>query len=421
MTDTKQSAKSENPQQISQEARDQVARLKFGTVDFISESDLLVKLDRSLKSKKPLKLKFGADPTRPDLHLGHTVVFNKIRQFQDYGHQVQFLIGDFTAMIGDPTGKNETRPPLSAEEIAQNAKTYAEQVFKVLDESKTEIVYNSHWFQKLNAADFIRLSAQYTVARMLERDDFTKRFRNNTPISMHELLYPLCQGYDSVHLQSDVEFGGTDQKFNLLVGRELQKSYGQKDQQVVVTVPILEGLDGVNKMSKSLDNYISIVDTPKDIFGKTMRVSDDLMFRWYELLTTLTPAQIETLRAEVATERRHPRDVKVDLAKYLVGRFHSLAAAQSAEDEFNRIFKEKGLPDQIDEVQVAAGSIGICQLLTQVGLTPSNGEARRLVQGRAVEIDQVKVEDEKRQLELKTGESFVLRAGKKKYAKVVVK
>lgn len=406
---------------ISQEALDQVARLKAGTVDFIADDDLARKIDRSLRTGKPLELKIGADPTRPDLHLGHTVVFNKIRQFQDYGHRVKFLIGDFTALIGDPTGKNETRPPLSPEEIAVNAKTYAEQVFRVLDPEKTEIVYNSHWFNRLNAADFIRLSAQYTVARMLERDDFTKRFKSNTPISMHELLYPLCQGYDSVHLQSDVEFGGTDQKFNLLVGRELQKSYGQKEQQVVVTVPILEGLDGVHKMSKSLDNYIAIVDTPKDIFGKTMRVSDELMFRWYELLTTLTPREIETMKSEVGLGLKHPRDVKVQLAKYLVQRFHSAAAAQAAEDEFNRIFKEKGLPDQIDEVRVAAGSaVGICQLLTQVGLTASNGEARRLVQGRAVEIDQVKVEDEKKQIELTAGTSFILRAGKKKYAKVVI-
>lgn len=407
---------------LSQEALDQVARLKAGTVDFISEKDLAFKIDRSLRLKKPMSLKIGCDPTRPDLHLGHTVVFNKIRQFQDYGHKVQFLIGDFTAMIGDPTGKSETRPPLTPEEIAVNAKSYAEQVFKVLDPDKTEVVYNSHWLGKMAPADFIRLSAQYTVARMLERDDFTKRFKSNTPISMHELLYPLFQGYDSVHLQTDVEFGGTDQKFNLLVGRELQKAYGQPENQVVVTVPILEGLDGVHKMSKSLDNYISIVDTPKEIFGKTMRVSDVLMYRWYELLTTITPSEIAAMKAQVDSGQKHPRDVKVNLAKFLVARFHSQTAADAAEDEFNRIFKDKGLPDQIDEVAVAAGpAVGICQLLTQVGLTASNGEAKRLVQGRAVEIDQVKIEDEKLQVELKPGTAFVLRAGKKKFAKVVVK
>lgn len=406
---------------ISQEAKDQVARLKTGTVDFISEQDLTFKVDRSLKTGKPLNLKIGCDPTRPDLHLGHTVVFNKIRQFQDFGHKVQFLIGDFTSLIGDPTGKSETRPHLSAEEIAVNATSYADQVLRVLDPAKTEIVYNSTWFDKMNAADFIRLSAQYTVARMLERDDFTKRYRSNTPISLHELLYPLCQGYDSVHLHSDVEFGGTDQKFNLLVGRELQKAYGQKEQQVVITVPILEGLDGINKMSKSLDNYISIVDSPKDIFGKTMRVSDVLMYRWYELLTTILPADIALLKRDVETGAKHPRDVKVQLAKFLVARFHSAAAAIAAEDEFNRIFKDKGLPDQIDELSIAAGpAVGICQLLTQLGMTASNGEAKRLVQGRAVEIDQVKIEDEKKQIDLVAGTSFVLRAGKKKYAKVVV-
>ncbi|MBX3017899.1 MAG: tyrosine--tRNA ligase [Bdellovibrionaceae bacterium] len=406
---------------ISQEAIDQVTRLKAGTVDFISEPDLLRKVDRSLKSGKPLQLKLGADPTRPDLHLGHTVVLNKIRQFQEYGHQVKFLIGDFTGMIGDPTGKNETRPPLTAEEVAQNGKSYAEQIFKVLDPARTEIVYNSHWLGRMSSVDFIKLTAQYTVARMLERDDFTKRYKSNTPISMHELLYPLCQGYDSVHLKSDIEFGGTDQKFNLLVGRELQKAYGQTEQQVVITVPILEGLDGVNKMSKSLDNYISVVDTPKDIFGKTMRVSDTLMFRWYELLTTMTPAEIEKMKAEMASGAKHPRDIKVALAKFLVARFHSESAAQAAEDEFNRIFKEKGLPDQIEEMRVAAGpAMGICQLLTQLGMTASNGEAKRAVEGRAVEIDQVKVEDPKKMIDLVAGTSFILRSGKKKYAKVVV-
>lgn len=406
---------------VSTEALQQVQSLKAGCVDFISEQDLAVKVDRSLREKTPLRLKIGADPTRPDLHLGHTVVFNKIRQFQDFGHQVDFLIGDFTAMIGDPSGKNETRPPLSSEEIQANGRTYADQILKVLDPAKTRIVYNSEWCNRLTPAEFIRLSAQYTVARMLERDDFTKRYKANVPISIHEFLYPLMQGYDSVHLHSDVEFGGTDQKFNLLVGRELQKAYGQKEQQVIVTMPILEGLDGVNKMSKSLDNYIAIVDSPKDIFGKTMRVSDTLMFRWYELLTNYTPAEIEKMKAQVASGELHPRKVKVDLAKFLVGRFHSVAAAQVAEEEFDRIFREKGLPDEISEVSVPAGqTLGICQLLTLIGLTSSNSEARRLVQGRAVEIDQVKVEDDKLQIEMKSGQSFVIRAGKKKFAKVVV-
>lgn len=401
--------------------KEQLEGLRFGTVDFISDKDLLAKLEKSAKDRKPLKVKFGADPTRPDLHIGHTVVLNKLRQFQKFGHLVHFLIGDFTAMIGDPTGKNETRPPLSPEEIAVNAKTYADQIFKVLDPEKTEIVYNSHWFNKVTSADFIRLTGQYTVARMLERDDFTKRFQSNTPISMHELLYPLCQGYDSVHLHSDVELGGTDQKFNLLVGRELQKSYGQKEQQVVITVPILEGLDGVHKMSKSLDNYIAVVDTPKDMFGKTMRVSDELMIRWYALLTDFTAGDLEKLKKDIASGALHPRQAKVNLAKILISRFHSVAAAQAAEEEFNRIFVDKGLPDEIPVVKVPAGEpIGICQLMTQVGLTPSNGEAKRLVEGRAVEIDQVKVEDAKLKVDLKKGASMIIRAGKKKFAKVEV-
>lgn len=403
--------------------REQVEQLKLGTVDFIAESELLKKIEKSVATGKPLSVKFGADPTRPDLHIGHTVVLNKIRQFQDFGHHVNFLIGDFTAMIGDPTGKNETRPPLSPEEIETNAKTYAAQIFKVLDPEKTTIVYNSHWFSKLSPADFIRLSAQYTVARMLERDDFTKRFQSHTPIAIHEFLYPLCQGYDSVHLKSDVELGGTDQKFNLLVGRELQKAYGQADQQCVITVPILEGIDGVNKMSKSLDNYIAVVDSPKDMFGKTMRVSDQLMMRWYELLTDITPAQLAQLKTDLKEGKKHPRDTKVNLAKFLVKRFHGEAQAQAAEEEFNRMFVDKGLPDEIPLIEVfpTTEPVGICTLMTQVGLTETNSEARRLIQGKAVEMDQVKVQDDKLKLDLKSGMQFILKAGKRKFAKVVVK
>lgn len=402
--------------------KEQLEILKAGTVDFISEADLLKKLERSYKEKKPLKIKLGADPTRPDLHLGHTVVLNKIRQFQRFGHEAHFLIGDFTALIGDPTGRNETRPPLSVEQIEQNAKTYAEQIFKVLDQSKTELVYNSHWLNRLSPADFVRLTAQYTVARLLERDDFTKRFKANIPISMHELLYPLCQGYDSVHLKSDVELGGTDQKFNLLVGRELQKSYGQLEQQVVITVPILEGLDGVNKMSKSLDNYISIVDSPREMFGKTMRVSDELMIRYYELLTDLTPAEVHKMKAGLADRSLHPRDVKVNLAKLLIARFHSEEKAKAAEEEFNRMFVEKGLPDEMPEHQISANAegLGLCQLMTNIGLSTSNSEARRLIQGRAVEINGTKVDDDKLKLDLKSGTTLVIKAGKKKFAKVVV-
>ena len=398
---------------------EQLEIIKFGAVDFISEGDFTKKLKKSFEKKKPLKIKLGADPNRPDIHLGHTVVINKLKVLQDLGHHVQFLIGDFTALIGDPTGKNTTRPILSREEIDANAKSYAEQIFKILDPEKTEIVYNSSWLLKLTSIDFIKLSAQYTLARMLERDDFTNRYKSGIPISLHELMYPLCQGYDSVALQTDLELGGTDQKFNLLVGRDLQQSYGQ-EQQCILTMPILEGLDGVNKMSKSLDNYIGVNESPKDMFGKTMRVSDELMFRYYELLTDLKPSQVASLKKEVTDKKKHPRDVKVNLAKFLVARFHSQAAAQAAEDEFNRIFVDKGLPDQIEEFVTTPQNIGVVQLMTMTGLTASNGEASRLIIGGGVSIDQDKISDAKLKIDLKKGQNFVLKAGKKKFIKIVV-
>jgi tyrosyl-tRNA synthetase len=402
-------------------AREQIDQIKLGTVDLISEQELIKKIEKRATEKKPLSVKFGADPTRPDLHLGHTVVLNKIRQFQDFGHHVHFLIGDFTAMIGDPTGKNETRPPLSPEEIQVNATTYAAQIFKVLDPDKTEIVYNSHWFQKLSPADFIRLTAQYTVARMLERDDFTKRYQNHTPISIHEFLYPLCQGYDSVHLKSDIELGGTDQKFNLLVGRELQRAYGQTEQQCVLTVPLLEGIDGVNKMSKSLDNYIAVVDSPKEMFGKTMRISDELMLRWYSLLTDITPVALSQLQLDLQEGRKHPRTVKVDLAKFLIRRFHSTEAAQAAEDEFNRMFREGGTPDDIEEVIFSKGEERpLASLLKDLSLAPSNSEARRLIKANAVQINGEKISDENFKFQFQPGE-YVFRVGKKGFKKVVVK
>lgn len=398
---------------------EQLEYIKFGTVDFINGADFLKKLKRSYENKKPLRIKLGADPSRPDIHIGHTVVINKLKILQDLGHHVQFLIGDFTALIGDPSGKNATRPILSREEIEQNARTYADQIFKILDPDKTEIVYNSSWLLKLTSIDFIRLSAQYTVARMLERDDFTKRYKANIPISIHEFMYPLCQGYDSVALKTDLELGGTDQKFNLLVGRDLQSAYGQEPQ-CILTMPILEGLDGVNKMSKSLDNYIGVNESPKDMFGKTMRVSDELMIRYYQLLTDITPQALGQLVQDLTEKRKHPRDVKVELAKKLVARFHSLAAAQAAEDEFNRIFVDKGMPDVIEEFKIEAQSIGLAQLMTKAGLTPSNGEATRLIVGGGVQIDQQKVSDTKLKLELKSGQSLVIRAGKKKFVKVMV-
>lgn len=400
--------------------KEQIEQIRLGTVDLISEAELVKKIEKRQAEKRPLLVKFGADPTRPDLHLGHTVVLNKIRQFQDFGHQVQFLIGDFTAMIGDPSGKNETRPPLSAEEIQVNAKSYANQIFKVLNPEKTEIVYNSQWFDRLSPADFIRLTAQYTVARMLERDDFTKRYQNHVPISLHEFLYPLCQGYDSVFLRSDIELGGTDQKFNLLVGRELQKAYGQAEQQCILTVPILEGIDGINKMSKSLDNYIAVVDSPKEMFGKTMRVSDELMLRWYELLTTITPLELAQLKRDLLERKKHPRDVKVNLAKFLIERFHSKAAALHAEEEFNRMFREGGLPDEIETIRMSAGEpIALANLLKNINLAPSTSEARRLIKARAVEIDSEKVTDENLKFPLQSGE-YIFKVGKKNFRKLVV-
>jgi tyrosyl-tRNA synthetase len=400
--------------------QEQLELIKFGSVDFISDADFLKKLKKSFNTKKPLKIKLGADPNRPDIHIGHTVVINKLKTLQDLGHHIQFLIGDFTALIGDPSGKNTTRPILSREEIDQNAKTYASQIFKILDPEKTEIVYNSSWLLKLTSIDFIKLSAQYTVARMLERDDFTKRYKAHVPISLHELMYPLCQGYDSVALQSDLELGGTDQKFNLLVGRDLQASYGV-EQQCILTMPILEGLDGVHKMSKSLDNYIGVNESPKEMFGKTMRVSDDLMYRYYELLTSITPTELAQLKKDVANKNKHPRDVKVALAKTLVTRFHSAQAAQAAEDEFNRIFVDKGMPDQIEEKTIPAqDNASLAQLMTQLGMTPSNGEATRLILGGGVQIDQQKISDPKLKIDLKSGASLIIKAGKKKFLKIVV-
>lgn len=398
----------------------QLEQIQFGAVDFISEKDFVKKLKKSFEQKKPLRIKLGADPNRPDIHLGHTVVINKLKVLQDLGHHIQFLIGDFTALIGDPTGKNSTRPILSREEIDENAKSYRQQIFKILDPEKTEIVYNSAWLLKLTAIDFVKLTAQYTVAQMLERDDFTKRYKSNTPISIHEFLYPLCQGYDSVAMKTDLELGGTDQKFNLLVGRQLQSSYGQEPQ-CILTMPILEGLDGVNKMSKSLDNYIGVNESPKDMFGKTMRVSDELMFRYYELLTDMKPAEIVKLKADMVAGVKHPRQVKVDLAKFLVKRFHSQTAAQDAEDEFNRIFVDKGMPDSVEEFETTPQAIGLVQLMTLAGLSASNGEATRLITGGAVQIDQQKISDSKMKLELKSGQALVIKAGKKKFMKVIVK
>lgn len=397
--------------------KEQLEVLKQNLVDLISEEDLLAKL----KKNKPLKIKLGADPSRPDLHLGHLVVLQKLKQFQDLGHEILFLIGDFTAQIGDPTGKNETRPTLSREEVLENSKTYAKQVFKILDPEKTKLVYNLDWFKGFSSSDFIKLAGQYTVARMIERDDFEKRYKSGQPIGLHEFLYPLVQGYDSVVLKSDVELGGTDQKFNLLVGRDLQKSYGQEPQ-CVLTLPLLEGLDGVKKMSKSLDNYIGFNDSPKDMFGKFMSVSDELMYKYAKLVLLKTEDEVEKLKQSVEKGELHPKKLKVSMAKEVIEIFYSSEEAQNAEKEFERIFTQGGLPDEIKEFSYDAGEgIWICKLMVEVGFAPSNSQARRLVESRAVELDGAKVEDPKFALPLESSKSYLLKVGKKKFAKIQVK
>ena len=389
--------------------------IKRGAVDLLLENELV---DR-LKSGRPLRVKTGFDPTAPDLHLGHTVLINKMRQFQELGHHVMFLIGDFTGMIGDPTGKNITRKPLTHEEIFTNAKTYQEQVFKILDPEKTEILFNSSWFNQMTPADFIHLAAKHTVARMLERDDFGKRYASGQPIAIHEFLYPLVQGYDSVAMRADVELGGTDQKFNLLVGRELQKHYGQPPQ-IVLTVPILEGLDGVQKMSKSLGNYVGIRDEPNEMFGKLMSVSDELMWRYFELLSFRPTREIADWRRQVIDEGLNPRDVKFKLAEELVARFHGVEAGQAALAAFIERFQKGALPEDLTELQVRSrnGRLPIANLLKEAGLTDSTSEALRLIQQGAVRIDGERVGS--RALELAAGSRHVYQVGKRRLARVVV-
>ncbi|MBZ0132228.1 MAG: tyrosine--tRNA ligase [Rhodocyclaceae bacterium] len=389
-----------------------LALVKRGADELLIENELIVKL----KSGRPLRVKAGFDPTAPDLHLGHTVLINKLRHFQELGHHVMFLIGDFTGMIGDPTGRNATRPPLSREQILDNAKTYREQVFKILDPEKTEVCFNSTWFEPLGAAGMIKLAALHTVARMLERDDFSKRYANNQPIAIHEFLYPLCQGYDSVAMRADVELGGTDQKFNLLVGREMQKHYGQPPQ-CILTMPLLEGLDGVNKMSKSYGNYVGINEPPKEIFGKLMSVSDELMWRYYELLSFRSSEEITRFKQEVAGGR-NPRDVKVLLAQEIIQRFHSRQEAENALTDFEVRFRQGAIPEDIDEVRIACGTenMPIAQVLKQAGLTGSTSEALRMIEQGGVRLDGEKVSD--RALSLKPGTTVVLQVGKRKFARI---
>jgi tyrosyl-tRNA synthetase len=392
-----------------------IAVFRRGADELLIESELRAKLARG----KPLAIKEGFDPTRPDLHLGHTVQFNKLRQLQDLGHHVVFLVGDFTTLIGDPTGRNITRPPLSAEEVAANAKTYTDQAFLILDRDRTEVAFNSKWLAALGADGMIRLAAKYTVARMLERDDFAKRYAAQQPIAIHEFLYPLAQGYDSVALRTDVELGGTDQKFNLLVGRELQRHYGQEPQ-IILTLPLLEGLDGVNKMSKSLDNYVGITESPSSMFGKLMSISDPLMWRYYALLSFRTEREIAALRRE-CDEGRNPREVKAMLAHEIVARFHSAAAADAARAEFDARFRQGALPENMPEVTLHAGAAGmpIAQLAKQAGIVESTSEALRLIAQRGLKIDGEVVAD--KSLVVAPGATVVVQAGKRKFARVTVK
>ncbi len=391
-----------------------LAEIKRGVDEILPEEDLIEKL----KSGKTLTIKAGFDPTAPDLHLGHTVLINKLRTFQQLGHKVVFLIGDFTGLIGDPTGKNVTRKPLSKEQVLENAKTYQEQVFKILDEEKTEIRFNSEWMDGLGAAGMIKLAASQTVARMLERDDFKKRYNNGQPIAIHEFLYPLVQGWDSVALESDVELGGTDQRFNLLMGRELQKEQGQK-QQSIVMVPLLEGLDGVQKMSKSLNNYIGITDTPNEMFGKVMSISDDLMWRYYDLLSFRPLEEIAELKTRVANGE-NPRDIKIMLAKEIIARFHDDAAAEGAHQDFIQRFQKNAIPDDMPELEIALSDEGIAigNLLKEANLVGSTSDAMRMIKQGAVKINGDKVEDTRLVITEK-GEN-VYQVGKRKFARITL-
>ncbi|MDP4181478.1 MAG: tyrosine--tRNA ligase [Bacillota bacterium] len=402
---------------------EQLKIIKKGVAELISENELLEKLKKSEKENKPLIIKLGLDPTAPDIHLGHTVVLRKLKAFQDLGHQVVIIIGDYTGMIGDPTGKSETRKQLTREEVLKNAETYKTQIFKILDKEKTIVRFNSEWLASLNFADVIKLAAKYTVARMLERDDFKKRFSTNLPISIHEFFYPLMQGYDSVALNSDVELGGTDQKFNILMGRTLQKEYGSSDVQIGLFMPILEGTDGVKKMSKSLGNYIGINEEPNDIYGKTMSIPDELIIRYYELVTDVHPDEIEAMKQQLKDNSVNPRDLKMKLAKEIVALYHGNEAATKAEENFKSVFQKGAIPDDIEEVGVKAseltdGKIWAPKLLTLTGLAPSSSEARRLVTQGSVKINEKKFDQANGEIEIKDGD--IIQVGKRKFAKIKI-
>jgi tyrosyl-tRNA synthetase len=396
---------------------EQIAHLRKGTVEIIREDDLRAKLEQSARTGVPLRVKLGADPTAPDIHLGHTVVIRKLRAFQELGHTVVFLIGDFTSLIGDPSGRSTTRPKLTREEINAHAETYKTQIFKLLDPDKTIVDFNSRWMDALGSDGFIRLASHVTVKQILERDDFHKRLTEEKPIALHELLYPLVQGYDSVALGADVEIGGTDQKFNLLVGRNLQREYKQEPQSVI-TMPLLEGLDGEQKMSKSLGNYIGIDEAPSEMFGKIMSISDELMWRYYELLTDLSTVEIERMRAESSGGERNPRDLKVELAKRIITDFHSSAEAVSAEDEFNRVFRRKEIPDEIEERAVAAGGWKLPRLLVETQLAASMAEARRLIEQGGVRVDGEKLSRAEAEIEISVESALLIQVGKRRFLRV---
>lgn len=399
---------------------EQLAYLKKGAAEIIREEDLMAKLEQSAKTGKPLRVYLGVDPTAPDIHLGHTVVLRKLKHFQDMGHTAIFLIGDFSAMIGDPTGQSETRPPLTREQVDANAKTYLAQVYTILDREKTEVRYNSEWLDKMSSYDVVRLCGHYRLARMLEREDFRSRLDQNLPISVHELLYPLLTAYDAVSLRSDVELGATEQKFNLLVHRDIQREYGLPAQ-AVLTMPILVGLDGGRKMSKSLNNYVAITESPREMFGKLMSISDELMWSYYELLTDFAPPVIVRLREEVRTGVLHPMDAKMQLAHVIIAGFHGEAAAKKAADEFRRVFRERQAPEEAPRQTLPRGeSKRLSALLVELKLASSKSEAERLMEQGGVEIDGVRFDDARKEIDLSQPKEFLLRAGKKKFLRIVV-
>ena len=399
---------------------EQLVYLKKGVAEIIREDELKARLEKSFKTGVPLRVYLGVDPTAPDIHLGHTVVLRKLKHFQDMGHTAVFLIGDFSAMIGDPTGRSETRPPLSREEVGANAKTYLDQVFKILDPAKTEVRYNSEWLDKLSSTEVVKLCAHYRLARMLEREDFRSRLENNQPISVHELLYPLLTAYDAVSLKSDVELGATEQKFNLLVHRDIQREYGLEGQ-VCVTMPILVGLDGAKKMSKSLGNYVGITEAPAEIFGKMMSIPDDLMWSYYELVTDRTPEEITALKSEVSSGKLHPMDAKMRLGQEVVSGFQGADAGKKAAENFQRVFRDREAPTEVPVQKIPRGPAKkLIALLVELGLVPSKSEAERLIKQKGVEINEALVEDFREELDLSKHAEFLIRAGKKKFVRLVV-